>query len=62
MLYGGDAKGESAMKHVSEIGPLVDHIYQVKNDGPSMVDVLTVKISWPFQVENNKSQGKWLLY
>ena len=27
-----------------------------------MVDVLTVRISWPHQVENNKPQGKWLLY
>ena len=62
VFYGGDVKGESAMADVAEIGPLVDHRYLVKNRGPSMVDVLTVRISWPFQVENNKPQGKWLLY
>ena len=62
VFYGGDVKGESAMADVAEIGPLVDHRYLVKNYGPSMVDVLTVRISWPFQVENNKPQGKWLLY
>ena len=65
VLYGSpgsEVKGESAMEDVAEIGPLVDHRYLVKNSGPSMVDVLTVRISWPFQVENNKPQGKWLLY
>ena len=62
VFYGGEVKGESAMADVTEIGPLVDHRYLVKNYGPSMVDVLTVRISWPFQVENNKPQGKWLLY
>jgi len=62
VFYGGDVRGESAMKDVSEIGPHVDHRYLVKNYGPSMVDVLTVKINWPFQVENHKPQGKWLLY
>ena len=59
---GSSVKGESAMQDVAEIGPLVDHRYLVKNYGPSMVDVLTVRISWPFQVENNKPEGKWLLY
>ena len=62
VFYGGEVRGESAMKDVTEIGPLVDHRYLVKNYGPSMVDVLTVKISWPYQVENHKPQGKWLLY
>ena len=59
---GARLRGESALQDVAEIGPLVDHRYLVKNYGPSMVDVLTVRISWPFQVENNKPQGKWLLY
>ena len=59
---GATVRGESAMQDVAEIGPLVDHRYIVKNYGPSMVDVLTVRIGWPFQVENNKPQGKWLLY
>ena len=62
VFYGGKVKGESAMRDAAEIGPLVDHRYLVKNSGPSMVDVLTVRISWPHQVENNKPQGKWLLY
>ena len=62
VFYGGKIKGESAMADVAEIGPLVDHRYLVKNYGPSTVDVVTVRIGWPFQVENNKPQGKWLLY
>ena len=60
--YGGQIKGESAMSELGEIGPQVVHKFQVINDGPSSVDVLTVDISWPFQVENGKRQGKWLLY
>lgn len=62
VYYGGTVRGESALRDVSEIGPLVQHRYLVTNYGPSEVDVVTVKISWPFQVENNKAQGKWLLY
>ena len=62
VFYGGEVKGESAMRDVAEIGPLVDHRYLIKNYGPSTVDVLTVRIKWPFQVENSRPQGKWLLY
>ena len=62
VFYGGQVQGESAMRDLAEVGPLVDHRYLVKNSGPSMVDVLTVVISWPHQVQNNKPQGKWLLY
>ena len=62
VFYGGTVRGESALKDVSEIGPLVQHRYLVTNYGPSEVDVVTIKIKWPFQVENNKPQGKWLLY
>ena len=62
VYYGGLVKGESALKDVSEIGPLVQHRYLITNYGPSEVDVVTIKIKWPFQVENNKPQGKWLLY
>jgi hypothetical protein len=32
------------------------------NDGPWWVDNMKVHIDWPFQVENGKPQGKWLLY
>ena len=36
--------------------------FLVINGGPSEVDVLTVDIAWPHQVENGRRQGKWLLY
>ena len=60
--YGGSVRGESAMRQLSEIGPQLVHKFLVLNGGPSDVDVLTVEIGWPFQVENGKRQGKWLLY
>jgi len=62
VFYGGTVRGESALRNVSEIGPLVQHRYLVTNYGPSEVDVVTIKIKWPYQVENMKPQGKWLLY
>ena len=62
VFYGGQVRGESALQDLSEIGPLVHHRYLVSNHGPSEVDVVTVKIKWPHQVENFKTQGKWLLY
>ena len=63
--YGGVGsvvKGESAFDELAQIGPQVVHRFLVQNKGPSDVQMLTVEIGWPFQVENGKSQGKWLLY
>ena len=65
--YGGSGaaalvRGESAMRDLAEIGPLVQHRYQVRNWGPSEVDVVTVRVKWPYQAENGRPQGKWLLY
>jgi len=62
VFYGGEVRGESAMREENELGPAVSHRYLVKNYGPSTVDVLTVALAWPHQVENGREQGKWLLY
>ncbi len=59
---GGEVRGESAMRVLGEIGPTLTHRFQVTNGGPSMVDVLTVEVDWPHQVQSGKPQGKWLLY
>lgn len=50
------------MTELTEIGPQIIQKFVVINSGPSLVNVLTVNIDWPFQVENGKRQGKWLLY
>jgi hypothetical protein len=60
--YGGEVRGESAIKYLDEIGTRIDHVYQVGNDGPSTASRLSILIDWPIQVENGKDQGKWLLY
>lgn len=60
--YGGPVIGESAIKHLHEIGPKVFHIYEVFNEGPWRVSALDVKIRWPYEVANDKPHGKWLLY
>jgi integrin alpha 7 len=60
--FGGRIRGESALSDLPEIGPQIVHKFLVINGGPSEVDVLTVHIGWPIQVENGKEQGKWLLY
>lgn len=61
-FYGGDIKGESAMETLEDIGTGVQHIYQIYNDGPSRAPKVQVNIQWPYQVANDKPQGKWLLY
>lgn len=55
-------KGESAFVYKDEIGSRVTHVYTIQNNGPWHVPRVNVKIDWPFQVANNKEQGKWLLY
>lgn len=62
VFYGGDVRGESAMKYIEDIGTLVQHSYQIQNLGPSRVPYLKVEIKWPHQVANDKDKGKWLLY
>lgn len=65
--YGGQDQvvGESAIRKLAEVGPQVVHKFLVSNAGPSWVDVMTVRIKWPLQIENGLHrwrQGKWLLY
>lgn len=61
-FYGGPVIGESAIKHLNEVGPKVSHIYEVFNEGPWRVSSLEVRILWPYEVANDKAHGKWLLY
>lgn len=61
-FYGGRPVGESAMQHFEDIGTPVEHVYQIYNDGPSRIQSMEVRIMWPYQVGNDKEQGKWLLY
>ncbi|XP_022240619.1 integrin alpha-PS1-like [Limulus polyphemus] len=62
VLYGGEIKGETAMKSEDDIGSPVFHTYEVINDGPFRAKRIEVVISWPFEIENNKTHGKWVLY
>ncbi|XP_068244696.1 integrin alpha-3-like isoform X2 [Palaemon carinicauda] len=61
-FYGGEVVGESAIKHMDQVGMELTHKYVIDNRGPWRVDQLQVEVLWPYQVENNKEQGKWLLY
>ena len=62
VFYGGEVVGESAVKYLEQIGSRVIHKYIIHNNGPWNVDEFKVNVLWPHQVENNKKQGKWLLY
>ncbi|PSN29549.1 Integrin alpha-PS1, partial [Blattella germanica] len=62
MYYGGAVRGETSLEYLDEIGDRVTHIYQVHNKGPWKVGSLELHIEWPFQVANNRPQGKWLFY
>lgn len=61
-FYGGEIKGESAMKYYEDLGSQIIHTYQVNNEGPWKAPSVEVDIDWPYQVGNDKPQGKWLLY
>lgn len=61
-FYGGEVKGESAMQYLDDLGPVVEHTYQIYNEGPWRAPYLEVMILWPYQVANDKPLGKWLLY
>lgn len=61
-FYGGPVIGESAIKYLNEVGPKVSHIYEIFNEGPWKVSTVEVRISWPYEVANDKAHGKWLLY
>lgn len=60
VFFGHQAANE--IKYRDEIGQAVLHSYEVYNDGPWRVPYLSVVVSWPYQVENDKPVGKWLLY
>lgn len=60
--YGGEPKGESAMKYFDDIGSRVWHTYLVINEGPWEINEMSVIIDWPLQVASNRDEGKWLLY
>jgi hypothetical protein len=62
VYYGGAVRGESAMEYLDDIGERVIHTFTIFNQGPWKVGSLEVHVEWPFQVANNKPQGKWLLY
>lgn len=60
--YGGRVYGENAFEDLGQVGPPLIHKFLVINNGPSELDVLSLHIRWPYQVENGRRHGKWLLY
>jgi integrin alpha 7 len=50
------------MKYYEDLGSQIIHTYQVNNEGPWKAPYVEVDIDWPYQVGNDKPQGKWLLY
>jgi hypothetical protein len=50
------------MKYEDDIGNPVEHTFAVFNGGPWRVSKVTVTVSWPYEVENNRPHGKLLLY
>lgn len=62
IYFGGEKKGEAAVKYDEEVGSFVEHVYQIYNEGPWISNDITIEIYWPHQLDNNKEKGKWLLY
>jgi hypothetical protein len=60
VFFGGEV--QSTIKYRDEIGQPLLQSYEIYNAGPWKVPFLSVIVSWPYQVENGKPIGKWLLY
>ncbi|UXI15735.1 serine/threonine-protein kinase/endoribonuclease IRE1-like [Sarcoptes scabiei] len=60
--FGGEIRGEEAMKFEDEIGERVNHRYIVKNHGPLRAKDVAVLIDWPYQIDSGREFGKWILY
>ena len=64
-------RGESAMKNLEQIGPIIEHTYLVNNNGPFSVNFFQLIIDWPYETRLanfnanspiNYFDGKHLLY
>lgn len=62
IFYGGEPRGESSMRYEEDVGGVVSHSYVVTNRGPWRARRVEVIVEWPFEVENYRDHGKWLLY
>lgn len=62
VFYGGEVRGESSMVYEEDVGSLVVHTYVVTNRGPWKARRVELAIEWPYEVENGRHHGKWLLY
>ncbi|XP_030754239.1 integrin alpha-PS1-like isoform X2 [Sitophilus oryzae] len=64
LFFGGKVVGESAMKHLEDIGARVVHQYHIDNRGEWDLPEIKVHIRWPYQVRPGRegAEGKWLLY
>ncbi|KAJ8255406.1 hypothetical protein GJAV_G00204530 [Gymnothorax javanicus] len=60
VYFGGNVKGEKAMKSEDEIGPLINYEFRIINLGKPLKTFGTaaLNIHWPKETSN----GKWLLY
>lgn len=62
--YGGEIKGESAMKVIDDIGPPVLHDFHLENNGDWPLTQVKVVIWYPYQIwqPDERAPGKWILY
>uniref|UniRef100_A0A8C9T6D5 Integrin subunit alpha 6 n=1 Tax=Scleropages formosus TaxID=113540 RepID=A0A8C9T6D5_SCLFO len=60
VFFGGDVKGESAMKSEEEIGSLINYEFRIINLGKPLKSFGTASLNIQWPKEN--AVGKWLLY
>ncbi|XP_059575219.1 integrin alpha-7 isoform X2 [Alligator mississippiensis] len=60
LFFGGTVRGESAMKHESQVGSAIQYNVTVSNQGQSLrtLGSAFLNLQWPHETPN----GKWLLY
>lgn len=62
VVYSGEVRGESAVKTEDDIGPAVNHTYEIYNKGPGSVPNSRLTIKWPYELASSVGHGKHLLY
>lgn len=62
VVYSGEVRGESGVLNEDDIGPAVNHTYEIYNKGPGSVPNSRLTIKWPYELSNSNGNGKHLLY
>lgn len=62
VYFGGEVRGASSIKFEDQIGSEVKHSYEIKNRGDAPVVSSTLVVHWPYELQSDYPDGKYVLY